>query len=322
MTAQGWALLFTSALVVSSVTAGLAWRRRAGNRAASALAVTMLGVASWSAVDAALHGLDSALVRTLYPPVLLGSVGVAVGGIYALSRVVANPSWRPTWRRTGLLAVEPVLLVIASSLPATRDLVLSADGAAGSRHRRGGHAGPVVPGAHPLLLRRHRRGLLAPGSLLADHDGGLPPSDHRPARRGGLLDRRQRGHDRHPDLGQRCRRDPAVLPVHRRRPRLGPAADGSAAADPRGPRAGGGHRPRRRPGHRPGRHPHRPQPRRAAGCWRACGPTSRVRTWSAVRCPWSPAATRSRSWPVPSASTGTAWSRCGPGCGWTSGTPR
>ncbi|MBJ7450851.1 MAG: diguanylate cyclase [Blastococcus sp.] len=132
MTAQGWALLFTSALVVSSVTAGLAWRRRAGNRAASALAVTMLGVASWSAVDAALHGLDSALVRTLYPPVLLGSVGVAVGGIYALSRVVANPSWRPTWRRTGLLAVEPVLLVIASSLPATRDLVLSADGAAGS----------------------------------------------------------------------------------------------------------------------------------------------------------------------------------------------
>ena len=149
MTAQGWALLFTSALVVSSVTAGLAWRRRAGNPAATALAVTMLGVASWSAVDAALHGLDSALVRTLYPPVLLASVGVAVVGVYALSRVVANPSWRPTWRRTGLLAVEPVLMVVACSVPATRDLVLSADGAAGPGSVEAVTLGPLFM-AHTL----------------------------------------------------------------------------------------------------------------------------------------------------------------------------
>jgi diguanylate cyclase (GGDEF)-like protein/PAS domain S-box-containing protein len=149
MTAQSWALLFTGALVVSSVTAGLAWRRRAGNPAATALAVTMLGVASWSAVDAALHGLDSALVRTLYPPVLLASVGVAVVGVYALSRVVANPSWRPTWRRTGLLAVEPVLLVVACSVPATRDLVLSAHGAAGSGSVEAVTLGPLFL-AHTL----------------------------------------------------------------------------------------------------------------------------------------------------------------------------
>ncbi len=149
MTAQSWALLFTGALVVSSVTAGLAWRRRAGNPAATALAVTMLGVASWSAVDAALHGLDSALVRTLYPPVLLASVGVAVVGVHALSRVVANPSWRPTWRRTGLLAVEPVLLVVACSVPATRDLVLSAHGAAGSGSVEAVTLGPLFL-AHTL----------------------------------------------------------------------------------------------------------------------------------------------------------------------------
>ncbi|MCF6743629.1 diguanylate cyclase [Blastococcus sp. KM273128] len=132
MSPQQWALLFASAAVVALVTAGLAWQRRERTPAATALAATMAGAAGWSAVDAVLHGLASDAVRMLYPPLLLAAVGVIVAGIHTLSRAVADPSWRPTRRRFTLLAVEPVLLVVAASLPATRELVIVGHGATGS----------------------------------------------------------------------------------------------------------------------------------------------------------------------------------------------
>ncbi len=149
MTTQGWALVFTCAALVSLVTAAVAWRRRTGNPAATALAVTMLAVASWSAVDAVLHGFDSGVVRALYPPVLLGSVGVAVIGIHAVSLAVADPSWRPDWRRFALLTVQPVVMVVAASLPATRDLVLTTQVAADSGAIEAVTLGPLFH-AHTL----------------------------------------------------------------------------------------------------------------------------------------------------------------------------
>jgi diguanylate cyclase (GGDEF)-like protein len=131
MTPQRWALLFACAAVVALVTAGLAWRRRDRTPAATALAATMAGAAVWSAADAVLHGMGSALVRSVYPPVLLASVGVVVVGIHALSRALTDPSWRPARRGFALLAVEPVLIVLAASLPATRDLVMVGHGGTG-----------------------------------------------------------------------------------------------------------------------------------------------------------------------------------------------
>lgn len=132
MTAQSWALLFAAATVVSLGTGALAWRRRGLNPAATALAVSMLGVAVWSAADAVLYGLDSERVRLLYPPVLLGAVGLTVAGMHFLSRAVVNPSWRPTWRLPALLAVEPALMVVAATLPGTRDLVMTGHGETGA----------------------------------------------------------------------------------------------------------------------------------------------------------------------------------------------
>lgn len=132
MTPHQWALLFTSATVVAVGTAVLAWRRRDRTPAATALAVAMGGVAVWSGADAVLHGFGSELVRRLYPPVLLAAVGLVVVAMYVLARTVADPSWRLAPRAAALLVVEPVLLVVAAALPATRELVLSAEGHAGA----------------------------------------------------------------------------------------------------------------------------------------------------------------------------------------------
>ncbi|MGY1709778.1 diguanylate cyclase [Geodermatophilus sp. SYSU D00758] len=125
MTSQGWALVYAAATGVAVVTAVLAWRWRHRTPAATALAVTMAATATWSAADALLHTVGTDAVRSAYPPVLLASVGVVVVGIHALARTVADPSWRPARRTAALLAVEPVLLVVTASLPATRDLVMA-----------------------------------------------------------------------------------------------------------------------------------------------------------------------------------------------------
>ena len=59
MSASQWALVFTCAAVVAACTTLLAWRRRDRTPAATALAVTMCGVVTWSTADAALYALDS-----------------------------------------------------------------------------------------------------------------------------------------------------------------------------------------------------------------------------------------------------------------------
>ena len=124
MTTQQWAPLFALATTVALVTAVLAWRRRDRTPAAHALAVTMVGLAAWAAADALLYGLGSEIVATVYPPMLVASIGVVVIGTYAVSRAVADPSWRPARRWVALLAVEPVLMVLAASLPVTGELVM------------------------------------------------------------------------------------------------------------------------------------------------------------------------------------------------------
>ncbi|HYO36683.1 MAG TPA: diguanylate cyclase [Geodermatophilus sp.] len=120
-----WVVVFACAALVAACAAGLAWRRRARTPAATALAVTMSGVTVWSAADVLVYGVGGAVVSQAYPPLLLASVGLVVVGTYVLARTVSDPSWRLARRPAMLLAVEPVMLVVASALPATRDLVLA-----------------------------------------------------------------------------------------------------------------------------------------------------------------------------------------------------
>jgi diguanylate cyclase (GGDEF)-like protein len=125
MTPQLWAVVFACAALVAVCTGGLAWRRRDRTPAATALAVTMGGVAVWSLADVAVYGLQTEVVRRVYLPLLLASVGLVVIGTYVLARTVSDPSWRLAPRRAALLLVEPLLMVLFAALPPTRDLVMS-----------------------------------------------------------------------------------------------------------------------------------------------------------------------------------------------------
>jgi diguanylate cyclase (GGDEF)-like protein len=149
MTPQRWALLFACAAVVALVTAVLAWQRRDRTFAATALVVTMTGVATWSSASVLLYGTGSEIARQLYPSLLLGAVGVVVGGIYVLARAVVDPSWRPDRRTVVLLAIEPVVMAVLAALPATRALVLSGHGLAGTGIEERVTLGPVF-GVHTL----------------------------------------------------------------------------------------------------------------------------------------------------------------------------
>src|SRR3712207_6350060 len=125
MSAPQWALVFTCAAVVAACTALLAWRRRDRTPAATALAVTMCGVVTWSTADAAVYALDSDAVVAAYPALLTASLGLVVVGAWVLFHTVSDPSWRLARRSAVLLAVEPLAVVTVAALPATRDLVMS-----------------------------------------------------------------------------------------------------------------------------------------------------------------------------------------------------
>ena len=168
MTAEWWALVFACAALVATCTGVLAWRRRHRTPAATALAVTMSGVAAWSVADALVYALGTDAARRAYPPVLLASVGLVVVGTYVLARTVADPSWRLGRRAALLFAVEPLLLVVAATLPATRDLVMadmgSAEGAVEARVTFGplflahtAYSYAIVAVAYTHLLRCFRR---------------------------------------------------------------------------------------------------------------------------------------------------------------------
>jgi diguanylate cyclase (GGDEF)-like protein len=168
MSGTVWTWVFASAALVATCTAVLAARRRSRTPAATALAVTMTGVAVWSAADVLLYGVATDAVIAVYPSLLLASVGLVVVGTYVLARTVSDPSWRLAPRAVLLLAVEPVLLAVTAALPATRGLVI-----ADLAPVAGGGHGRVVFGplflAHTLysyalvclayahLVRRYRR---------------------------------------------------------------------------------------------------------------------------------------------------------------------
>ncbi|GAB3323785.1 hypothetical protein GCM10027451_47560 [Geodermatophilus aquaeductus] len=137
MTPLLWAVVFACAGLVAVCTGVLAWRRRHRTPAATALAATMSGVATWSTADAVVYAAGSEPVQRAYVPLLMAAVGLVVVGTWVLARTVADPSWRMTPVAAALLAIEPVLLVVTGTLPATRDLVITdmMSGAAGAESR-------------------------------------------------------------------------------------------------------------------------------------------------------------------------------------------
>ena len=128
---------------VAVVTGALAWQRRDRTPAATALAVTMVGVATWSAASGLLAVTTSEVVRQAYPAVLLASVGVVVAGMYVLARAVVDPAWRVDRRTVTLLALEPVTMIVLAALPATRELLISGEAPVGAADQQQVTLGPV-----------------------------------------------------------------------------------------------------------------------------------------------------------------------------------
>ena len=118
-----WVLVFALAPIITAAVALVAWRRRRDNPAARALALVLVGVSVWClAVGLVLAPVPPAVRAAGFPAIFL-AVGATVVGFLALSRVLADPGWRPRRWLVALVAVEPVLLAVCSSLPATTDLV-------------------------------------------------------------------------------------------------------------------------------------------------------------------------------------------------------
>jgi diguanylate cyclase (GGDEF)-like protein len=120
--------VFALAALVALITAVVAWRRRRGNPAALALAGVMVGIAVWSLADGVLVAAVPHDVRRAALPVVLVGVGVAVLGLAALPRALADPSWRPRRRTVFLLLIEPVAIVVATALPVTFPYVYGGTG--------------------------------------------------------------------------------------------------------------------------------------------------------------------------------------------------
>jgi diguanylate cyclase (GGDEF)-like protein len=156
--------MFAVAAVVAAVTGLGSWRRREGNPAAGALAVIMGAIAVWSADDAVVLAASSPELRRVLLAVQLAAVGVAVLGLVALPRLLADPSWRPG-RYAWWLAAEPLAIVPLAALPATAGLVYHQDLITGDRLRLAG--GPlfavhtaycyVLLASSLVLLVRRRR---------------------------------------------------------------------------------------------------------------------------------------------------------------------
>ena len=118
-----WVLVFALAPTITAAVALVAWRRRRDNPAARALALVLVGVSVWClAVGLVLAPVPPAVRAAGFPAIFL-AVGATVVGFLALSRVLADPGWRPRRWLVALVAVEPVLLAVCSSLPVTTDLV-------------------------------------------------------------------------------------------------------------------------------------------------------------------------------------------------------
>src|SRR4051794_19160455 len=114
--------VFAVASLIAAVTAAVSWSRRRRNPAARSLAVIMAGIAGWSGIDATLMGGASVALRR---PLLAGQfvfVSLAVLGLLALPRLLADPTWRPG-RRSWWLLAEPLAIVPVAAIPATAHLV-------------------------------------------------------------------------------------------------------------------------------------------------------------------------------------------------------
>ncbi|GAB7190001.1 hypothetical protein NUM3379_07070 [Kineococcus sp. NUM-3379] len=105
--------VFLTAAVTCGAAAAWSWRRRHNTPAAPALAVVLCGAAVWAAGAGALHRGPGAAAELAAHLVVYAAIHVLVVGALCLGASVADPSWRLRRRSALLLAVAPLLTVVA-----------------------------------------------------------------------------------------------------------------------------------------------------------------------------------------------------------------
>ncbi|GAB7041492.1 MULTISPECIES: histidine kinase N-terminal 7TM domain-containing diguanylate cyclase [Catenuloplanes] len=106
-------VLFLAASVVSTGIAVVAWRRRRHAAGFGATAFLNVGLAGWSATDAAEMLVRDAGLLQLTNTVSFVFVCTVVAGWLVLSHALADRAWHPSRRFVVLFAIEPVLCVTA-----------------------------------------------------------------------------------------------------------------------------------------------------------------------------------------------------------------
>ncbi|WP_041292075.1 histidine kinase N-terminal 7TM domain-containing diguanylate cyclase [Kineococcus radiotolerans] len=119
------ALAFATSALLNAVLAVLAWRRRSATPAATALATAFASLALWSATGVPLNFPVSPPVHAaLTYGSFVGILGSVVS-LYLLSRVVADPHYRPPRGQVVHLAVVPLLVLAVAATDPWHHLVLT-----------------------------------------------------------------------------------------------------------------------------------------------------------------------------------------------------
>ncbi|MBG0826368.1 diguanylate cyclase [Planomonospora sp. ID67723] len=107
-------LLFMLATSVAAAVTAVGWRRRRTAPAVGALALLSAAIVVWSAADALAFLVQDAVVGHLLRVTKFIGVCAIPAGFFCLSLAVVDRMWRLSRRTALLLAVEPVLVLVAS----------------------------------------------------------------------------------------------------------------------------------------------------------------------------------------------------------------
>jgi len=103
---------FASSVVACAVTAVLAWRRRARNAAAKALAASMVGVALWSATGVFAHLPVPFVLQQDTAVISFVGIYLTLTGLWCLSRAATDRDWHPRPTVALRLLAPPLVLLV------------------------------------------------------------------------------------------------------------------------------------------------------------------------------------------------------------------
>ncbi|GII25794.1 histidine kinase N-terminal 7TM domain-containing diguanylate cyclase [Planosporangium mesophilum] len=139
---QPYVLLPLSGAVVCAVVGWSAWRQRRSDRAATALAWTMVGLVWWSTAEVVGNSLANPRVQTGLVLAVFPAIGLVVLSGFWLVLFLVNRDAAPPPLVRALLLVEPVALAVAAATNGWHHLLVTSTDAVGHPAIMVPHFGP------------------------------------------------------------------------------------------------------------------------------------------------------------------------------------